>query len=30
METDFLRIKENMTLGDIVHIISTAAATSFP
>ena len=24
METDFLRIKENMTLGDIVHIISTA------
>lgn len=30
METDFLRIKENITLGDIVHIISTRAATSSP
>ncbi len=30
METDFLRIKENMTLGDIVHIISTARMNFFP
>ena len=29
-ETDFLRIKENMTLGDIVHIISTARRNIFP
>ena len=30
METDFLRIKENMPLGDIVHIISTARRNIFP
>ena len=30
METDFLRIKENITLGDIVHIISTARRNIFP
>ena len=30
METDFLRIRENMTLGDIVHIISTARRNIFP
>ena len=30
METDFLRIKENNTLGDIVHIISTAHRNIFP
>ena len=30
METDFLRIKENMTLGDIEHIISTARRNIFP
>ena len=30
METDFLRIKENSTLGDIVHIISTARRNIFP
>ena len=30
METDFLRIKENMTLGDLVHIISTARRNIFP
>ena len=30
METDFLRIKENMTLGDIVHIISTARRNICP
>ena len=30
METDFLRIKENFTLGDIVHIISTARRNIFP
>ena len=30
METDFYRIKENMTLGDIVHIISTAHRNIFP
>ena len=29
METDFLRIKENMTLGDIVHSISTARRNIF-
>lgn len=30
METDFLRIRENFTLGDIVHIISTARRNIFP
>ena len=30
METDFLRIRENNTLGDIVHIISTARRNIFP
>ena len=30
METDFLRIKEHFTLGDIVHIISTAHRNIFP
>ncbi len=30
METDFLRIKESFTLGDIVHIISTAHRNIFP
>ena len=30
METDFIRIKENMTLGDIVHIISSARRNVFP
>lgn len=30
METDFLRLKENNTLGDIVHIISTAHRNIFP
>ncbi|WP_290540975.1 chloride channel protein [Alistipes sp.] len=30
METDFLRIKETITLGDIVHIISTARRNIFP
>lgn len=30
METDFIRIKENMTLGDIVHIISSARRNIFP
>lgn len=30
METDFLRIKEHFTLGDIVHIISTARRNIFP
>jgi len=30
METDFLRIKESFTLGDIVHIISTARRNIFP
>ncbi len=30
METDFLRIRENMTLGDIIHIISTARRNIFP
>ncbi|MEG0789683.1 MAG: chloride channel protein [Alistipes sp.] len=30
METDFLRIKEFFTLGDIVHIISTAHRNIFP
>ena len=30
METDFIRIKENMTLGDIVNIISSARRNIFP
>ena len=30
METDFVRIKENFTLGDIVHIISSAHRNIFP
>ena len=30
METDFLRIRENFTLGDIIHIISTAHRNIFP
>ncbi len=30
METDFLRIKEHFTLGDIVHMISTARRNIFP
>ena len=30
METDFVRIKENFTLGDIVHIIATAHRNIFP
>ena len=30
METDFLRIKEHFTLGDIVHIITTARRNIFP
>ena len=30
METDFLRIKEGFTLGDIVHIIATAHRNIFP
>ena len=30
METDFLRIKESFTLGDIVHIIATAHRNIFP
>ena len=30
METDFIRIKENMTLGNIVNIISTARRNIFP
>ncbi len=30
METDFLRIKESFTLGDIIHIISTARRNIFP
>ena len=30
METDFIRIKENMTLGDIVQIISSARRNIFP
>lgn len=30
METDFLRIRERFTLGDIVHIISTARRNIFP
>ena len=30
METDFLRIKERHTLGDIVHIIATARRNIFP
>jgi len=30
METDFTRIRENLTLGDLVHIISTARRNIFP
>ena len=30
IETDFIRIKENMTLGDIVNIISSARRNIFP
>lgn len=30
METDFLRIKESFTLGDIVHVIATAHRNIFP
>uniref|UniRef100_UPI00272CB201 CBS domain-containing protein n=1 Tax=uncultured Alistipes sp. TaxID=538949 RepID=UPI00272CB201 len=30
METDFLRIRENFTLGDIVQLISTARRNIFP
>jgi len=30
METDFVRIKENFTLGDIVHIIASAHRNIFP
>lgn len=30
METDFVRIKENYTLGDIVHIIASAHRNIFP
>ncbi len=30
METDFVRIKENFTLGDIVHIIASARRNIFP
>ena len=30
METDFVRIKENNTLGDIVHIIASAHRNIFP
>ncbi|MCH5335388.1 MAG: chloride channel protein [Alistipes sp.] len=30
METDFIRIKENMTLGDIVHMIASAHRNIFP
>lgn len=30
METDFLRIKQNHTLGDIVHIIASARRNIFP
>lgn len=30
METDFIRIRERMTLGDLVHIISTARRNIFP
>ncbi len=30
METDFIRIRERMTLGDLVHIISSARRNIFP
>lgn len=30
METDFMRIKPNLTLGDIVHLIATARRNIFP
>ena len=30
METDFIRIRPRMTLGDLVHIISTARRNIFP
>ncbi|MBQ5879423.1 MAG: chloride channel protein, partial [Alistipes sp.] len=30
METDFVRIREQMTLGDLIHIISTARRNIFP
>jgi len=30
METDFLRLKQNHTLGDIVHIIASARRNIFP
>lgn len=30
METDFLRIRENFTLGDIIHVISTTHRNIFP
>ena len=30
METDFIRIKENLTLGDIVHMIASARRNIFP
>ena len=30
METDFVRIRERMTLGDLVHIISSARRNIFP
>lgn len=30
METDFLRIKEHFTLGDLIHIIATARRNIFP
>lgn len=30
METDFIRIREAMTLGDLVHIISSARRNIFP
>lgn len=30
METDFIRIRESMTLGDLVHIISSARRNIFP
>lgn len=30
METDFIRIKENLTLGDIVHMIASAHRNIFP
>ena len=30
METDFVRLREHMTLGDVVHIISSARRNIFP